>query len=133
MRSVHKLRNRIREFRKQKGKTLDQIQDETGIKRGTLNNYENGKTEPKLETWKKLADYFGVSVGYLQGIEEKSQIDAGRQQRWHERERSFLKALRESYMLDGSWEDLVQTFKREWDAHELEERRVQGNGHDDTR
>ncbi len=64
--------NRIRELRKQKGKSLDQMQDETGIKRGTLNNYENGKTEPKLKIWQKLADYFGVSVGYLQGIEAKS-------------------------------------------------------------
>lgn len=125
--------NRIREFRKQKGKTLDQMQDETGIKRGTLNNYENGKTEPKLETWQKLADYFGVSVGYLQGIEEKSQTDAGRQQRWNKRKEKITKALREGYMNDESWESIYQRFKREWDAHELEERRVQGDGNDDTR
>ena len=51
-----------------KGKTLDQMQDETGIKRGTISNYENGKTEPKLDTWQKLADYFDVPVGYLQGV-----------------------------------------------------------------
>lgn len=109
------------------------MQDETGIKRGTLNNYENGKTEPKLETWQKLADYFGVSVGYLQGIEEKSQTDAGRQQRWNKRKEKITKTLREGYMNDESWESIYQRFKREWDAHELEERRVQGDGNDGTR
>lgn len=125
--------NRIRELRAKKNISQAQLAVYTGISQQSLSFYEKGDRKPKIEAWQKLADYFGVSVGYLQGIEEKSQTDAGRQQRWYERERSFLKALRESYMLDGSWEDLAQTFKREWHAHELEERRVQGNGHDDTR
>ena len=61
--------NRLKQLRKEKGLTLDEIQSKTGIKRGTYNNYENGVTEPKLETWQKLAYFFGVSVPYLQGIE----------------------------------------------------------------
>ena len=60
--------NRLKQLRKEKGLTLDEIQNKTGIKRGTYNNYENGVTEPKLETWQKLANFFGVSVPYLQGI-----------------------------------------------------------------
>lgn len=59
--------NRLKELRKEKGLTLDEIQSEIGINRGTYNNYENGKTEPKPETWQALADFFGVSVPYLRG------------------------------------------------------------------
>lgn len=38
-----------------------------GIPSNTLSRYETGKREPKLETWEKLANFWGVSVPYLQG------------------------------------------------------------------
>lgn len=59
--------NRLKELRKEQGLTLDEIQSKTGINRGTYNNYESGKTEPNKKTWQALADYFDVSVPYLQG------------------------------------------------------------------
>lgn len=62
------MKNRIKELRLKHGYTLDDIESKTGIKRGTYNNYENHNTEPKLETWQKIADYFDVSVPYLQGF-----------------------------------------------------------------
>ncbi|KGG53942.1 helix-turn-helix transcriptional regulator [Lactobacillus sp. wkB10] len=61
--------NRLKELRNQRKLTLDDIEEKTGIKRGTYSNYENGKTEPKLKVWQKLADFFNVSVTYLQGFE----------------------------------------------------------------
>lgn len=66
--------NNLRKLRKQKKLTLDDIQKKTKINRGTYNNYENGTTEPKLETWQALADYFNVSVPYLQGAYSKEEI-----------------------------------------------------------
>ena len=60
--------NRIKELRMAKVKTLDGIAAETGIKRGTFNNYENGKTESNLNAWFKLARYFNVSLDYLTGF-----------------------------------------------------------------
>lgn len=65
--------NRLKELRQLHGYTLDDIEEKTGIKRGTFNNYESGKTEPKLITWIRLADFFGVSVGFLQGTESEDQ------------------------------------------------------------
>lgn len=59
--------NRLKKIRNERKLTLDEIQNETGINRGTYNNYESGKTKPKPETWQALADYFNVSVPYLQG------------------------------------------------------------------
>ena len=59
--------NRLKELRNQRKLTLDDIEEKTGIKRGTYSNYENNKTEPKLEVWQKLADYFGTSVSYIRG------------------------------------------------------------------
>ena len=50
------------------GHVVTDMEEKTGIKRGTYSNYENGKTEPKLETWQKLASFFHVSVPYLQGF-----------------------------------------------------------------
>ena len=64
------MKNRIKELRTKHNYTLDDMEKKTGIKRGTYSNYENGKTEPKLETWQKLADCFNVSVPYLQGYAE---------------------------------------------------------------
>lgn len=59
--------NRLRELRKKKKYTLDDIEAKTGVKRGTYNNYESGKTEPKPSTWEALANFFNVSVPYLKG------------------------------------------------------------------
>ena len=61
------IQNRLKLLRNQLGLTLDDIEEKTGINRGTYNNYESGKTEPSLKTWKKLADFFGTTVSYLQG------------------------------------------------------------------
>lgn len=67
--------NRLAELRKEKGLTLDQMQEQTGINRVTISQYERGKREPKLATWKKLADFFDVDLLYIQGISEIKNID----------------------------------------------------------
>lgn len=69
------MRNRIREIRLEKGISQQKLADEIGVTRQAISLFEKGDRDPKLETWIKLADYFGVSVGYLQGIEEQSTTD----------------------------------------------------------
>ena len=59
--------NRLKELRKEKGLTLMELSKEVQIPNNTLSQYENEKRKPKLETWQALADYFNVSVPYLQG------------------------------------------------------------------
>lgn len=62
--------NRIRSLRMSKGLTLRELSNDIGVTPMTINRYELGYREPRLKTWKKLADYFGVSVSYLQGIDD---------------------------------------------------------------
>lgn len=63
--------NRIKEIRKKKGLSLQQVADAVGLGNNTISRYETGKREPKLETWNKLAVFFNVSIPYLQGIDEE--------------------------------------------------------------
>lgn len=53
----------------EKGKTLKEISEETGIGYSTIGNYNQGSRIPKTENAFILADYFGVSVAYLLGLE----------------------------------------------------------------
>lgn len=59
--------NRLKELRKEKGLTLKQMGQLLNMPDSTLSQYENGRRKPKEEIWQKLADFFGVSVPYLQG------------------------------------------------------------------
>ncbi|OXC41443.1 MULTISPECIES: helix-turn-helix domain-containing protein [Lactobacillus] len=64
--------NRIKELRLQHGLTLKQLRNQLSknnfsVSPDALAKYERGDRNPKVEIWQKLADYFGVSVPYLQG------------------------------------------------------------------
>lgn len=66
--------NRIKSLRKEKNISLAKLSEilkteyNISISPATLMRYENGKTEPKLATWQKLADFFGVPIGFVQGV-----------------------------------------------------------------
>lgn len=60
--------NRIKELRQKNNLTLKQLGKKMNMLDSTLSQYENSKRNPKKEVWQKLADFFGVSVSYLQGI-----------------------------------------------------------------
>lgn len=63
-----KTNNRLREIRLSKDLTLKKVADDIGISENLIGKYEREEREPKLKTWIKLADYFNVSVSYLQGL-----------------------------------------------------------------
>ena len=51
------------------------VSKDTGISQVTLSNWKNGISTPKQDKLKILADYFGVSLNYIMGIEEKEVYD----------------------------------------------------------
>ena len=60
--------NRLKELRKQKGLTQQGLADEISVSKITVLRWENEERQIKPEKAQQLADFFGVSVGYLLGF-----------------------------------------------------------------
>lgn len=47
------------------GKTAYQVSKDTGIPQQVLSSWKTGRSKPKLDKLKTLADYFGVPIEYF--------------------------------------------------------------------
>lgn len=64
---------RIRELRRNRKTSLDQLSKETGLSIGYLSQMERGMSSPSLRSLTAIADVFGVPIGALFGpMREKS-------------------------------------------------------------
>lgn len=59
--------NRVKELRKQKHITQEELGKVLDIQKAAISKYENGRAEPSTEVLKKMSAYFGVSIDYLLG------------------------------------------------------------------
>ena len=59
--------NRLKELRKEKGETQDQVAEIAGVSKRSYIYWENSERQIKPDKAQALADHFGVSVGYLLG------------------------------------------------------------------
>ncbi|MFT9415739.1 helix-turn-helix transcriptional regulator [Leuconostoc falkenbergense] len=59
--------DRLRELRKERNVTQQELADEMLVTQRTLARYESGEHEPRLPIVFDLADYFEVSIDYLVG------------------------------------------------------------------
>lgn len=62
--------NRLKELRQEKKLSQKELAENIGVHYRTLQNWENGESQIKPEKAQQLADYFGVSVGYLLGYSD---------------------------------------------------------------
>ena len=60
--------NRIRETRLNKNVSQKELANVLNTTQQAISLYESGKREPKIEIWEKLANFFSVSVSFLQGF-----------------------------------------------------------------
>jgi transcriptional regulator with XRE-family HTH domain len=67
METLQILGNRLKEERKNKGMTQEEVAQKINISRASYAYYEAGKKQPSLDTLKKLGDLFKVSLDYLTG------------------------------------------------------------------
>ncbi|MGN0961902.1 MAG: helix-turn-helix domain-containing protein [Christensenellales bacterium] len=56
---------RLKELRKQKGLTQEELGNILHVNKMTYNGYENENRQPSIETLCKIADYYGVTLDYL--------------------------------------------------------------------
>ncbi|MBF9670802.1 helix-turn-helix domain-containing protein [Streptococcus pseudopneumoniae] len=61
--------NRIKNLREKEEISQDQLAKILGVNLRTLQRWESGETSIRTKNATQLADYFGVSVGYLLGYE----------------------------------------------------------------
>ena len=47
------------------GETTYQVSKATGVTQSAISNWKAGRSKPKTEKLKKLADHFGVSIEYF--------------------------------------------------------------------
>lgn len=59
------MENRLKELRKAKGLSQEELGKAFGVSRLAYAHWESGKFDPDLETLVKLADYFGTSIDYI--------------------------------------------------------------------
>lgn len=55
------------------GVSAYKVAKETGVTQSTLSDWKRGRSTPKSENMKKLADYFGVSIDYLMTGKEETE------------------------------------------------------------
>ena len=70
--------NRIGELINSSDKSLKQISQEININYETLSAYKRQLRRPKKENAKILAEYFGVTIPYLLGLDDDSCIDGSK-------------------------------------------------------
>lgn len=80
--------SKLRELRKTKNMTQSELAKEINVSEKTISRWEKDKTLMKANKAKELADFFGVTVGYLLGFsdeEKRPDIFTPREERmWHE-------------------------------------------------
>ena len=62
--------NRLKELRKAKKLTQQELAEKTDIPYRTLQRWENGESQIKPDKAQKLADFFGVSIAHLLGYDD---------------------------------------------------------------
>lgn len=63
------LGKRIKELRRERGLTQQQLGDQINVTKVSICCYENGTRNPTLQTLTDLAEFFGVDLAYFLGMD----------------------------------------------------------------
>lgn len=63
--------DRLRQLRKEKELSQQEVADALGFDKMTISGYENGKRHPRFDTIDTLADFLDVDITYLLGSSDQ--------------------------------------------------------------
>lgn len=98
---------RLRNARDRKNLKQTQVMEKTGINNKTLSGYENGVSEPDLDSLNRLAELYEVTTDYLTGksdspkgaVDEKAEANRVRAEKFSklppERQDQILELMRD--------------------------------------
>lgn len=66
---------RLRKLREQHNLTTRELGEIVGVSNATVSRYETGKRDPDLNIAYKMAQHFGVTLEYLCGEDNETDID----------------------------------------------------------
>jgi transcriptional regulator with XRE-family HTH domain len=72
--SADRLGERVRELRRGRGLTLEELAEHSGVSRAMISKLERGEKNPTLVVAAKLAEGFGVTLSQLVGMEERREV-----------------------------------------------------------
>ena len=79
---MNKVNSMIKRLRLEKNLNQEQLAEHLHVTRQAVSNWENGKTQPDIETLTQIAEYFNVSVEYLIYGKEPTTNSGEEMQRW---------------------------------------------------
>lgn len=65
---------RVKELRRKSGLSMEQLAEELGITKSRVNMWENNGTIPRGDVLKQLAKYFNVTIDFLLGNDDTSEL-----------------------------------------------------------
>lgn len=97
---------KLRELRKEKGLTQDQVSENLGITYQAYAHYENGRRKPDPEMLVKLSDFFDITVDELIGHGQRESVPQKAEEQYILQLFNLLNSSRQK-MLIGIAEELV--------------------------
>lgn len=67
---MEKFSERLRDLRKEKGLSIMQVSQATGLSQTAIVYWENGQRVPNAQAVVVLAEFYGVSTDYLLGLKD---------------------------------------------------------------
>jgi len=65
---------RVRELRRERGLTLEELAGRSGVSRAMISKLERGEKNPTLVVVAKVAEGLGITLSQLMGIEERREV-----------------------------------------------------------